>query len=139
MNGGAHPLATFEGGDVEAKIVVPQTKYLIDSFKKLTNKDDSDEIVKGITDEQYKITDASKALYAAVDKMKNITLGLRSNNLGKGIDATDLTPADFEELARMGAEINKKSEKLARRVDKWDDIIELLQKLVDDKKVYGSA
>ena len=138
MNGGAHPLATFEGGDIQAKIVAPQTKYLIESFKKLVGPN-GESIAKGITDQQDKIVSGSKDLYTAIDNMKNITLGLRSNNLGKGIDATNLTTSDFTELARIGAEINKKSEKLARHVNKWDDIIELLQKLVDDKKVYGSA
>ena len=141
MNGGAHPLATLEGGDMDVQIISPKTDYLLKQFEGLTkNTNVHRDLKQSINEYRNEITGASKDLYKQIDEIKNINLAVASKPLGLGYpEVKDMTIDQFKNLAKLGEEINKKSERLAKRVTKWDEIIELLEKLVKNQLPYGSA
>ena len=127
MNGGAHPFATFSGGDgakavahIEASITAMENQ-----FKLLTGKNLSD--VTGAVSPNSVVarvkTDVND-LEAALAKLRNANLALASAPLIAGVQP------DYATLVSAGEEISKKAEKASRGWDRLSQIHEALKELV---------
>jgi hypothetical protein len=132
MNGGAHPFATFAGGDgakavkhIEASITAMENQ-----FKLLTGKNLSD--VTGAVSPSSVVsrvkTDVDD-LEAALAKLRNANLALASAPLNAGVQP------DYATLVSAGEEISKKAEKASRGWDRLSQIHEALSQLVTKQQM----
>jgi prefoldin subunit 5 len=135
MNGGAHPLATLSGGDhkyVGTLAQGPALDRLVEQFKKLAGKDvKTNATVAEIENFRNKVVKDSEELQKNIDILQNANIALARAPLGAGFDAANFSAEQLKNLAKKGEEINKSSERLFKRMNKLDDIADLLQQVVD--------
>jgi hypothetical protein len=127
MNGGAHPFATFSGGDgakavahIEASITAMENQ-----FKLLTGKNLS-EVTGAVSPNSVvaRVKTDVNDLEAALAKLRNANLALASAPLAAGVQP------DYATLVAAGEEISKKAEKASRGWDRLSQIHEALKELV---------
>jgi hypothetical protein len=140
MNGGAHPLATLDGGAYTAEIIIPKTKSLLERLNGLTKGSlEYKNIASRVDNEETVVKNAAEVLQNDIKDLQNMATGIAYLNPGVGIDISSMNKAELDKLAKKGEEINKKAERLSRRVTKLDEITDLLTQLVKNQSPFGAV
>ena len=131
MNGGAHPFATLSGGEVEpAAVLQAKIKSLLAQYKTITGQDLPDPLAGQITGYGTAVNDALKAVKKSLQELADANAALAQYPLGLGAPVPT-TPAELEAYAKRGAELNKEAERAARKMNKLEEIADLLQQMVN--------
>ena len=127
MNGGAHPFATFSGGDgVKA---VAHIKTSIDAMENQFQLNSGQALgaTLGTTAPSVYVNQVKNdidALEKAVNELRSANLALAQAPLAAGVQP------DFQALVARGDEISKKAAKVSKGWDRLSQIHEALQQLV---------
>ena len=127
MNGGAHPFATFSGGDgakavahIDTSIKAMENQFQLNSGKPLS-------AMLGTTAPSVYVTqvkDDIDNLEKAVNELRSANLALAQAPLAAGVQP------DFQALVARGDEISKKAAKVSKGWDRLSQIHEALKELV---------
>ena len=131
MNGGAHPFATFNGGDVEpAEVLDAKIKSLLTQYQTVTGQPLAGPLAAQIQGYYPTVNQALKDVKEKLQELANANAALAQYPLGLGVDAPQ-TAAELKQYADRGVELNKAAERAARKMDKLGEIRDLLQDLVN--------
>lgn len=127
MNGGAHPFATFSGGDgakavahIDTSIKAMENQFQLNSGQPLS-------AMLGTTAPSVYVTQVKNDidnLEKAVNELRSANLALAQAPLAAGVQP------DFQALVARGDEISKKAAKVSKGWDRLSQIHEALQQLV---------
>jgi len=130
MNGGAHPLATMEGGAVQpAQVLMDKIKALKEQFRQATNQPFSGPVDAQITAYESAVNTALTDVQKKLQLLKDATGSLAQFPLGVGVDLA-MDEDSLKGYAKHADELNKAAEKAARKLDKLAEIKNLLEELV---------
>jgi hypothetical protein len=131
MNGGAHPFAVLDGGAVEpAAVLDAKIKQLLAQYQTVTGVPLTGALAAQIQGYYPTVNQALKEVKEKLQELANANAALAQYPRGVGVDPPK-SAAELKAYADRGAELNKAAERAARKMDKLEEIKNLLQDLVD--------
>jgi len=130
MNGGAHPFATFSGGDVDpVQVLLNKIAALKVQFQHATGKP-LDATLSGQIDGYATTIKAEiKKVQDTLNTLQSANAALAQYPLGLGVDVPTTLP-EMKDIAKQSDELNKAAERASKKMDKLSEIKSLLEDLV---------
>jgi hypothetical protein len=134
MNGGAHPLASFAGGepdkDAAVKAITNRISALKEQFKAITGKDLPAGISGEITNYSSAVKDGLASLQDKLTVLSKANAALAQYPPGLGINASNFDEQKLKDLTKQADDLNEAAKKSAKQFDKLSQIEKTLEELV---------
>lgn len=130
MNGGAHPFATFSGGDVDpVQVLLNKIAALKVQFQQASGKALDPALAGQIDGYAATIKAEIKKVQDSLNTLQSANAALAQYPLGLGVDIPTTLP-EMKDIAKQSEELNKAAERASKKMDKLSEIKSLLEDLV---------
>ena len=130
MNGGANPIATFYGGEVDpVNVIKSRINELLLEFKRATGQPLDSKLEEDIRKLANDTSTYIKKVQTSLNDLQNANSVLAQYPLGLGV-APPKTDNELKEMAEKGKKLNEEAAKASQRLGTLDKIHDLLAIIV---------